>query len=225
MLTARSRKHCEPRYEFSSSTQDMANPRTIARLEARIQERAAYCLQFEVNDPRASFITVTRVELSSDLTSGKIHYSVLGSEGDKSKAEHMLKSAAGFIQRQVARVLDVRRVPHLRWVYDGSMEHASNMDKLIREARERDRAINPHGVPSASDASATSGVARAREAGDGEGELGARTDELVEEFDGAGDDADVDGDDGELDDADAALDDDVDLDEEAADLDDDSAAT
>jgi ribosome-binding factor A len=121
----------------------MVNPRTIARLEARIQERAAYCLQFEVNDPRASFITVTKVELSPDVTSGKIHYSVLGTEGDKSKAEHMLKSAAGFIQRQVARVLDMRRVPHLRWVYDGSMELASNMDKLIREARERDRAINP----------------------------------------------------------------------------------
>ncbi len=197
----------------------MANPRTIARLEARIQERAAYCLQFEVNDPRASFITVTRVELSSDLTSGKIHYSVLGSEGDKSKAEHMLKSAAGYIQRQVARVLDVRRVPHLRWVYDGSMERASNMDKLIREARERDRAINPHGVQSSSDASATAGgVARAHEPVDGEGELGARTDELVEELEGAGDGAG-------LDDDDAELDDDARLDEEADDLDDDSAAT
>jgi len=211
----------------------MANPRTIARLEARIQERAAYCLQFEVNDPRASFITVTRVELSSDLTSGKIHYSVLGSEGDKSKAEHMLKSAAGYIQRQVARVLDVRRVPHLRWVYDGSMEHASNMDKLIREARERDRAINPHGVPSSGDASATAGgSARTHESVEGEGELGARTDELVQELEGDGDGAGLDGygaglegDDVELDDAEAELDDDTRLDEEADDLDDDSAAT
>ena len=68
----------------------MTNPRTIARLQARIHERAAYCLQFEVADPRASFITVTRVELSPDITSGKIYYSVLGSEGERSKAEHML---------------------------------------------------------------------------------------------------------------------------------------
>ena len=147
----------------------MVNPRTIARLEARIQERAAYCLQFEVNDPRASFITVTHVELSTDLSSGKIHYSVLGSESDKSKAEHMLNSAAGFIQRQIARVLEVRRMPHLRWVYDGSMERASNMDKLIREARERDRAINPRGTdelagPASSDAAA--GGADDRDAGD-----------------------------------------------------------
>jgi ribosome-binding factor A len=137
--------------------EDMANPRTIARLEARIQERAAYCLQFEVHDPRASFITITRVELSTDVTSGKIFYSVLGSESDRSKAEHMLKSAAGFIQRQVARVLDVRRMPHLRWVYDGSVEHASNMDKLIREARERDREINPQRSADSAAASAMDG--------------------------------------------------------------------
>lgn len=121
----------------------MANPRTIARLSARIQERAAYCLQFEINDPRASFITITRVELTPDVTAGKIFYSVLGSESDKHKAEHMLKSAAGFIQRQVARVLDLRRMPHLKWVYDESIERASDLEALIREARERDRTINP----------------------------------------------------------------------------------
>ena len=121
----------------------MANPRTIARLQERIRERAAYCLQFEVNDPRASFITVTRVALSSDFSFAKIYYSVLGDAADKSKAEHMLKSAGGFIQRQVARVLETRRVPHLSWIFDGSTEQAADMDRLIHEARARDRAINP----------------------------------------------------------------------------------
>jgi len=121
----------------------MANPRTIARLQERIRERAAYCLQFEVNDPRASFITITRVVLSPDIGFAKIFYSVLGGEADKNKAEHMLQSAGGFIQRQVARVLETRRVPHLRWIFDGSTEQAADMDRLIREAREHDRAINP----------------------------------------------------------------------------------
>lgn len=122
----------------------MANPRTIARLESRIMERAAICLQSEVSDPRASFITVTRVKLSPDLSSGRIYYSVLGTEGDKSKAAHMLESAAGFLQRQIALAIQVRRMPHLKWMYDESMERASDMAKLIKEARERDRTINPH---------------------------------------------------------------------------------
>ena len=46
----------------------MANPRSIARLEARIHERVAHCLEFEVSDPRSAFITVTKVELSTDLS-------------------------------------------------------------------------------------------------------------------------------------------------------------
>lgn len=121
----------------------MANPRTIARLEARIQERAAHCLQFELRDPRASFVTITRVELSSDLALAKVRYSVLGDEGDRSKVEHMLEHATGFVQRQVASVLHMRRAPALRFVYDDSIEHAAALDQLIREARERDRRIDP----------------------------------------------------------------------------------
>jgi ribosome-binding factor A len=125
----------------------MANPRTIARLQARIQERAANALEFELKDPRGGFVTVTRVELSSDLSSGKIFYSVLGSAADKSKVAHMLESAAGFLQRQIARGLDLRRMPHLRWIYDESIEEAARLDDLIGKALERDRTIAATGKP------------------------------------------------------------------------------
>ena len=43
----------------------MTNPRSKARIEARIQERVAYCVEFELADPRSTFITITRVEMSS----------------------------------------------------------------------------------------------------------------------------------------------------------------
>jgi len=130
----------------------LANPRTIARLESRIHERAAYCLEFEVRDPRTAFITITRVELSPDLSSGKIHYSVLGDEGERSKASHMLASAAGYIQRQVGRVLKLRRIPRLTWYYDDSLAQAARMDELIRGAIERDQEIQEHGATEPADA-------------------------------------------------------------------------
>jgi ribosome-binding factor A len=121
----------------------MANPRTIARLEGLIKRRAAHCLQFELNDPRAGFVTILRAELSSDLSSAKIHYSVLGDANDRSRVQHMLEHAGGFIQHQVGRVLHLRRIPHMRWIYDDSIAEAARMDELIRDARARDRAINP----------------------------------------------------------------------------------
>lgn len=129
----------------------MANPRTIAKLEARIHERAAHALEFEVRDPRNVLVTITRVELSSDLSHAKIFYSVLGSRSERSKAEHMLASAGGFIQRQVARVLETRKVPHLSWIYDEAIEQAQELDSAIRKALERDRIIAQTGVPPADD--------------------------------------------------------------------------
>jgi ribosome-binding factor A len=119
----------------------MANPKTIGRLQAQIQRRVAHCLQFELADPRASFVTVTKVELSSDLARAKIFYSVLGSEADRSKTSHMLEGASGFVRRQLGRVLETRTIPALTWTYDPSAEEAANMTKLIAEARRRDEEI------------------------------------------------------------------------------------
>ncbi len=132
----------------------MVNKRTIARLEARIHERAAHCLEFEVSDPRASFITITNVELSSDLSSGKIHYSVLGNDADKANAKRMLDSAAGYIQRRVARVLELRRMPHLKWYYDASIEEAAKLEERIQRALERDQQIHTSGKAEVDDQAA-----------------------------------------------------------------------
>ncbi len=119
----------------------MTSPKTIARLEAQILRRAAHSLQFEINDPRGSFITITRVELASDISSGKIFYSVMGDEGEISKAKHMLKSAAGFIQRQVAGVLRLRNMPRLDWVYDETIAESLRVNDLIMDALKRDKNI------------------------------------------------------------------------------------
>ncbi len=124
----------------------MANPRTIAKLEARIHERVAYCLDFEISDPRAGMITVTGVKLSTDLSIADVRYTVLGGTADRNKAEHMLQSARGFIQRQLGRVLSMRRTPTLRFHYDESLEEAQRIDRLIAGALERDRQIHSSGT-------------------------------------------------------------------------------
>jgi ribosome-binding factor A len=121
----------------------MTNPRSRARIEARIQERVAYCIAFELADPRASFITVTKVEITDDLLTARVFYSVLGTRGDRSRVEHMLASATGFIRKQVGRVLKTRFIPDLKWIYDDSAERAAEVQQKIHEALEKDRAINP----------------------------------------------------------------------------------
>ena len=129
----------------------MANPRTIARLEARILERAAHCVEFELADPRIGIVTLTKVELSSDLGHAKIHYSVLGTPAEQRAAQRALDAAAGFVQRQVGRVLDTRRTPRIRWIHDDSAVIASELDRKIRDALRHDREINPAAHPELSE--------------------------------------------------------------------------
>ncbi len=119
----------------------MANPRTIARIEAAIQRRAAHCLQHEISDPRGQFITIVRVELNSDLSVAKLFYSVLGSTSERSQAAQMLEHATGFIRKQVGRVLETRSLPVLRFLEDTTASDAEQMDDMITQALRKDRQI------------------------------------------------------------------------------------
>ncbi len=125
----------------------MANARAKAKIEARIHERVAYCVEFELNDPRSAFITVTGCEVSPDLSVARILYSVYGSDGDKSKAAHMLADATGFVRRQLGRVLKTRRIPRVAWVYDHSVERQAHMEEAIGQALIHDRKVNPGAHP------------------------------------------------------------------------------
>jgi len=118
----------------------MANPRTVARVSARIKQRVAHCLQFELNDPRAGVVTVTEVQLSSDMRNATILWT-LPEEKDKSKTLHMLDGATGFVRKQLGRVLETRVIPALRWEYDDSIKKAAEMERLIEQAVARDEEI------------------------------------------------------------------------------------
>ena len=123
----------------------MASERTRARIAARIKERVAHCVEFELSDPRAHFITITDVEVSADLSAAKISYSVLGTESEKSQVQHMFQSAAGFVQRQVGKVLQTRITPRLSFLYDDSLERAAELDDAISRALRRDEQIREEG--------------------------------------------------------------------------------
>lgn len=133
-------------------------------------ERAAHALEFEVSDPRAGFVTLTRCKLAKDLSSARIYWSVLGDDADRANTERMLASAAGYLQRLIGRTLDLRRVPHIVWTYDETIAEAARLDDAIARARERDRKIALEGrAPRPQDDPASSDE-------DGDGPTSARKD-------------------------------------------------
>jgi ribosome-binding factor A len=104
-----------------------------SKLAERIRERVAQIVLFELQDPRIAFTTITRVKLARDLSRCEVFYSVLGSEGDKSKTKHALDEARGFIQHTLGKVLRTRTVPHLVFQYDDSIDGSMRVDHLLKD--------------------------------------------------------------------------------------------
>ncbi len=106
-----------------------------SRLAGRIRERVANVVLFELQDPRIKLVTVTRVRLARDLSTCEVFYSVLGSQSERSQTAHALADAAGHVRREVAKVLRTRSTPHLRFVYDESVEGGLKMCGLLDQLK------------------------------------------------------------------------------------------
>ena len=103
----------------------------INRINEEIQKAVADMLR-ELKDPRVSgtMISITRVETTPDLRFAKIYVSFL--EEDKAKdALKGLKSASGYLRRELGRELNLRYTPELQWSLDDSITYGARMLKLI----------------------------------------------------------------------------------------------
>jgi ribosome-binding factor A len=116
--------------------------RRLGRINSRIHFLITEVLRREINDPRIGFITVLGVEASEDVKEARVYLSVLGTKADRSKAEHALEDARGFLQREVGRNLKTRNTPTLRFIFDETQDKAARIEALIRKASQEDRTSN-----------------------------------------------------------------------------------
>lgn len=103
----------------------------IRRLERLALERASEVVLRELADPRLTLVTLTRVELTGDLSYGTVFWSSLGSPADRRKAARALDDATGRVQSEVARVFRTRRTPKLRFQFDPSIEGAARVGSIL----------------------------------------------------------------------------------------------
>lgn len=105
----------------------------LARTNDDIQRVLSAHLR-EIKDPRVQqgMISVTRVETTGDLRYAKVWLSVLGLENEK-EFKKGLKSAAGWLRRELANSLSLRYTPELVFELDKSIEYGAHINQMIRE--------------------------------------------------------------------------------------------
>lgn len=108
------------------------------RLKEVIRETAAEFIQSEVNDPRIGFCTVTKIDLTADLSFATVYVSVLGDEAQQRTTMRGLADARGLLQSRIARMLKTRTTPHITIELDESIERSFHILEKIKEARASD---------------------------------------------------------------------------------------
>ncbi len=104
------------------------------RINGEVQKELSRIISREIKDPRIHAMTsVTHVMVTPDLKECKAYISVLGDEKEQSDTLEGLKSASGFIRRELAASINLRNTPEITFYLDQSIEYAINMSKKIDE--------------------------------------------------------------------------------------------
>ena len=103
------------------------------RVADQIRSELALLLVREVHDPGIGFVTLTRVHVSPDLQSARVHYTVLGDEKARASSAKALDRAAPFLRRQIGSRLRLRRTPELRFLYDDSIAGQDRIEQILNE--------------------------------------------------------------------------------------------
>lgn len=108
------------------------------RINGEVQRELSNIIR-ELKDPRIGIMTsVVAVEVTPDLKFCKAYISVLGDEKAKEDTLAGLKSAVGFIRRQLAKNINLRNTPQISFIMDESIEYGVKMSKLIDEMNSKE---------------------------------------------------------------------------------------
>ncbi|MBQ2237811.1 MAG: 30S ribosome-binding factor RbfA [Lachnospiraceae bacterium] len=104
------------------------------RINGEVQKELSRIISREIKDPRIhSMTSVVSVEVTPDLKQCKAYISVLGDEEEKKETLAGLNSAVGFVRKELARSINLRNTPEIKFIMDDSIGYGVSMSKKIDE--------------------------------------------------------------------------------------------
>ncbi len=115
----------------------MGTTQRSSRVGEQIQKEISDLLLRGVRDPRIGFVTITSVEVTSDLQHARIYYTAFNAaetDAELRKETHKgLVSATPYLRAELGKRVKLRRVPELTFKYDESTEYGNRIENLLRE--------------------------------------------------------------------------------------------
>ena len=91
-------------------------------------------IRTEIDDPRVSLMaSVTHVDLSKDLKYAKVYISVYDTAKKKRSTIETLTHAEHFIKNEIGKRISIRRLPHIKFLIDGSIEYSNKIAEILKK--------------------------------------------------------------------------------------------
>ncbi|MCY4419855.1 MAG: 30S ribosome-binding factor RbfA [Gammaproteobacteria bacterium] len=107
------------------------------RIGEQLSRELAGLLRAEVKDPRIPEIVIYDIVVSRDLSLAKVYYSHLDSKQDTTESLKGLQSASGFLRTRLSNLLNLRKMPRLRFIVDDTEMKSARIEKLIESSSKR----------------------------------------------------------------------------------------
>jgi ribosome-binding factor A len=105
-----------------------------SRVAGQLQRELSELIRREVKDPRVRLVTVTKVDVTRDLSHAKVLFSVLGQDGPQPEVLAALQHAAGYLRHLLGKMLKMRSIPELHFAQDDVLGRAAHLTALINQA-------------------------------------------------------------------------------------------
>lgn len=109
------------------------------RLGEALREEIETILEGELGDPRIGLANVSEVHLAPDSRSARVMVVVEGNEAEGQATMEGLQAASGYIRRELAERLHLRRPPELIFIQDRSQEYEARIHELLSRSKKRNR--------------------------------------------------------------------------------------
>jgi len=109
------------------------NKTRMSRVGEEIKKELSILFQRGLKDPRIGFVTVTGVEVTSDLQLAKVYISIFGGEEERKATLEGLQKAKGYLRTEIGKRVKLRHVPDFVFKLDESIDYGSRIESILRE--------------------------------------------------------------------------------------------
>lgn len=111
----------------------------LQKMNKLLKEELSRIIREDMNDPRLGMVSITDIVLSFDLKQAKVYISAYGTTEERKSSILALTSASRFLRGEVARQLELRHTPELKFLFDDSLERGARIFDLLNQVKEQEK--------------------------------------------------------------------------------------